>query len=370
MNITKSILNCNPYLLIIAFFVIISFGFFFNTGVGLDNANSFLDETAQYRFQENRQDNLKSYIPVQINTSFTSTDQGIDHSMDNDHNGLSSSSNIDDQLSKYTSLLANIFATDLMNRIYHSATILELTGALTQVRNITFDDILNQTLDTYHGIPPNKDVEKRQLAQDIISKNGTVDNLFEIFYLMPNGNMHMLEPYSIQKTLNENNYAFREYFQQAIQTNETYLGNAIITTASSGIREAIIATPVYSLEDNTTIVGVWAGGIDFGKINHQLQSLNLVNDNKRVVYIDANGEKIADSDPRSSNTFESFDGFVSFKNAINGETGTIIESLEGDDDNTRAIISYKPVDAFHNTWVVLVIEPTLSTPAKVLDKDR
>ena len=110
----------------------------------------------------------------------------------------------------------------------------------------------SQTLDTYHGIPSNKDVEKRQLAQDIISKNRTVDNLFEIFYLMPNGNMYMLEPYSIQKTLKENNYAFRGYFQESIKTNETYLGNAIITTASSGIREAIIATPVYSLEDNFT----------------------------------------------------------------------------------------------------------------------
>jgi hypothetical protein len=363
MNITKNILNCNLYILTIAFFVLITFGFFFNIGVGLTNAISFFDQVVQYRHQENQQDNLQSNMPVQINTSVISTVQGINNSIDNDHNGSNSSSNVDDRLSKDTSLLANIFATDLMNRIYHSATILEITAGLPQVRNISFDDILNQTLDRYHGIPSNKDVEKRQLAQDIISKNGTVDNLFEIFYLMPNGNMYMLEPYSIQETLKENNYAFREYFQEAIQTNETYLGNAIITTASSGIREAIIATPVYSLEDNTTIVGVWAGGIDFGKINDQLQSLNLVNENKRVVYIDANGEKIADSDPNSSNTFESFDRLVSFKNAINGETGTTIESLEGDDD-TRAIISYKPVDVFHNTWVVLVMKTSQSNQAK------
>jgi hypothetical protein len=368
MNITKKILNCNPYLLTIAFFVIISFGFFFNIGVGLANTNSSFDQTVQYHYHENRQDNLQSNMPVQINSSITSTDQDIYNSIDNDHNGFISSSNIDDRFSKDTSLLANIFATDLMNRIYHSATILEITAGLPQVRNISFSDILNQTLDTYHGIPHDKDLEKRQLAQDIISKNGTADNLFEIFYLMPNGNMYMLEPYSIQETLKENNYAFREYFQESIQTNETYLGNAIITTASSGIREAVVAVPVYSLEDNTTIVGVWAGGIDFGKINHQLQSLNLVNENKRVVYVDANGEKIADSDPRSSNTFESFDSLVSFKNAINGETGTTVESLE-DDDSTRAIISYKPVDVFHNTWVVLVMETSLSNQAKVLDND-
>jgi hypothetical protein len=59
--------------------------------------------------------------------------------------------------------------------------------------------------------------------------------------------------------------------------------------------------------------------------------------------------KIADSDPSSSNTFESFDRLISFKNAIIGETGTAIESLTDDNSSTKAITSYKPIDAFHNT---------------------
>jgi hypothetical protein len=118
---------------------------------------------------------------------------------------------------------------------------------------------------------------------------------------MPNGDMYFLEPYSLQQTLAVNNYAFRDYFQGAIKTNDTYLGNVQTGAAASGIRKATIAVPVYSLKDNSTIVGVWAGSIDFNVLNKELQSLNLGN-NTRIVYVDSNGQKVADSNISKSKT--------------------------------------------------------------------
>ena len=105
--------------------------------------------------------------------------------------------------------------------------------------------LLNQTLNTLHGIPQYADIEKRQVAKNIISSNS---DLYKIYLLMPNGDMYFLEPYSTQQTLTKNNYAFRDYFQEAIKTNDTYLGNVIIATAASRPREAVIAVPVYSLK--------------------------------------------------------------------------------------------------------------------------
>ena len=79
-----------------------------------------------------------------------------------------------------------------------------------------------------------------------------------------------------------------------------------------GVRSAKIAVPVYSLKDNSTIVGVWAGSIDFNILNKELQSLNITSlsdngNNTRVVYVDNNGQKIADSDINRGKTpnFES-----------------------------------------------------------------
>jgi Glucose / Sorbosone dehydrogenase len=166
----------------------------------------------------------------------------------------------------------------------------------------------------------------------------------------------VLEPYSIQQTLAVNNYAFRDYFQGAIKTDDTYLGNVHTTAAASGVRTAKIAVPVYSLKNNSTIVGVWAGSMEFGILNKELQSLNLtsLDDNTRVIYVDGNGEKVADSDITKSTIPESFANLSSFQDATNGQAGSTIDTA----NNTKMLVAYQPVKAFNNTWAVLLMRPT------------
>ncbi len=108
---------------------------------------------------------------------------------------------------------------------------------------------------------------------------------------MSNGDMYFVEPYSVQQTLTLSNYAFRDYFQGAIKTNDTYLGNVITIATLSGVRITVIDVPVYSLKDNSTIVGVWDGSFDFNVLNKELQSLNItvIDNNTRAVYLDNNG---------------------------------------------------------------------------------
>ncbi|MGB8133283.1 MAG: cache domain-containing protein [Nitrososphaeraceae archaeon] len=252
------------------------------------------------------------------------------------------------------SLITNILAKNLENRIQKAGAILEITSKLPQVRDVPYAHLLNQTLNTLHGIPQYADIEKRQVVKNILSNN---NDFYEIFLVMPNGNMYFLEPYSIQQTLAVNNFAFRDYFQGAIRTNDTYLGNAHTTAAASGVSTAKIAVPVYSLKDNSTIAGVWAGSIDFNVLNKELQSLNLtsLDDSTRVVYVDSNGQKIADSDINKSTIPESFANLKSFKAAIGGQAGSTIDTV----DNTKMLVAYQPVNAFHNTWVVLLMQPSL-----------
>ena len=251
------------------------------------------------------------------------------------------------------SLITNVFAKNLENRIQKAGAILEITSKLPQVRDVPYAHLLNQTLNTLHGIPQYADIEKRQVVKNILSSN---NDLYEIFLLMPNGNMYFLEPYSIQQTLAVNNFAFRDYFQGAIRTNDTYMGNVHTTAAASGARTAKIAVPTYLLKDNSTIAGVWAGSIDFNVLNKELQSLNLtsLDDSTRVVYVDGNGQKIADSDINKSTIPESFANLKGFKTAICGQAGSTIDTV----DNTKMLVAYQPVNAFHNTWVVLLMQPS------------
>ncbi|MGB8573312.1 MAG: cache domain-containing protein [Nitrososphaeraceae archaeon] len=241
-----------------------------------------------------------------INTNYNSTDS---NSMQNN-----------------ISLITNILAKNLENRIQKAGAILEITSKLPQVRDVPYAHLLNQTLNTLHGIPKYADIEKRQVVKNILSSN---NDLYEIFLLMPNGNMYFLEPYSIQQTLAVNNFAFRDYFQGAIRTNDTYLGNVHTTAAASGARTAKIAVPVYSLKDNSTIAGVWAGSIDFNVLNKELQALNLtsLDNGTRVVYVDSKGQKIADSDINKSTIPESFANLKGFKVAIGGQAASTMDTV-------------------------------------------
>jgi hypothetical protein len=46
-----------------------------------------------------------------------------------------------------------------------------------------------------------------------------------------------------------------------------------------------------------------------------------------------------------------FANLNSFKNAINGQSGSTIDTV----NNTKMLVIYQPVKVFHNTWVILLI---------------
>jgi hypothetical protein len=241
-----------------------------------------------------------------------------------------------------------VLADELETRINKSGEILEITSKLPQVSSTPFASSISPEL---HGIPEDADMPKKKVAQDILD----TDKDFQVIsFLMPNGDMYVVEPYSRQENLTANNFAFRDYYRGVVDTHNTYLGNVIIS-ASSGRPQTNIAVPIFS-ENNGTLIGVWAGGLNLTNFSKSLQSLNLTN-NERVVYVDQQGQKIADSNNQSllrpNSLNESFADLESFKNAVNGESGTLIESING----TKMLVSYHPVKVFSTVWAVLAIEP-------------
>ena len=187
------------------------------------------------------------------------------------------------------SLIVNLLADNLENRLNESGAILEITGELPEVKNVSYASSISSEL---HGIPKDLDIAKRKVAHNIL----TSDKDFEvIFFLMPNGDMYMEEPYSRQQNLTGNNFAFREYYKGAVSTGDIYLGNVIIS-AASGLPQSYIAVPLYSSAsvNNETLLGIWSGGLNLPVFSETLESLNLTN-GERVVYVDQNGEKVADS---------------------------------------------------------------------------
>ncbi len=240
-----------------------------------------------------------------------------------------------------------LLAQDMANRLEKAATILELTGMLPEVKNLTSVNMLDETIGQSKGIPQNADIPKREVAKDILEKYGEFQ---VVFFLMPNGDIYIEEPYSLQKNLSKTNFGFRDYYKGVITNNDTFLGNVIVS-ASSGQKQAVMAVPIYS-GVNGSLTGIWAGGLNMSKFNESLRLLNLTN-NERIAYVDNLGQVVADSDVNKNKTPESFATFQSFKNAINGQSGSIVDTV----NNTKMLVTYKPVKAFHNTWAVLLMQP-------------
>jgi hypothetical protein len=261
------------------------------------------------------------------------------------------------------SIIANFNATDnklivlsdlIENRIGKAAAILELTSRLPEMRGPPRLELFSPAS---KGIPENADLDKRQIGREILSKYP--EEFVSFLFLMPNGSVYLLEPFTRQQNLSTSDLSHRDYYKGVTQTNHTFLGN-VITSASSGRNQIQLAVPVFSLGDSnqTSLIGVLSSGLNFKTFNEILQSLNL-SSNERIVLLDSNGTKIADSDTKQISSLHksniedaSFRNLQSFNNALKGETGAVQEMVNA--INTQ--IEYKPLKAIQNTWVLLLFQ--------------
>ena len=95
-----------------------------------------------------------------------------------------------------------------------------------------------------------------------------------------------------------------------------------------------------------TLLGLSAGGLDLTVFSESLQSLNLT-DGERIVYVDQNGQKVADSNKESfrTNQNESFANLQAFNKVLQEQKpGSSIEMIDG----IRMLVFYEPVQ-FHST---------------------
>jgi Cache domain len=176
-----------------------------------------------------------------------------------------------------------------------------------------------------------------------------------IVFSLNNGDVYFVEPFERQLNLTTNNLSFRDYYQVVNQTKKTYLSDAIISKAT-GRNLAVIATPIIDKENDMR--GILYGSINFNNYDEFLQSLNLQN-NSRLVLIDKNGVKLGDSNKNeisilkeSHEKKEMFSNLTSFKVALEGKSGSIVEKFE----EKESQITFHPYDLFQNKRILLLIQ--------------
>jgi hypothetical protein len=260
--------------------------------------------------------------------------------------------------------IVQLLANHLETKLNKSAIILKIVSDIPQIRALPNASLINPS---FHGIPKDADISKRQVAQNILS----IDKDFEVIsYLMPNGGMYFQEPYSRQENLTRDNFALRDYYKGAVSTGDTYLGNVIIS-ASSGLPAVLMSIPLYSANDSSSssseakhtenLIGLLGANQGISTFNKFLQSLPI-SKNETAIYVDNNGQIIASSSssPSSpinkqgqSNAGGNISSLQSFKDVISGKSGYNIENI----NNKDMLIVYAPVKFKSTIWGVLFFSP-------------
>jgi hypothetical protein len=215
--------------------------------------------------------------------------------------------------------------------------------------NLPMVNITSEMKMKYHGIPSDLDLEKRNEAKKLLATNKA---LLYVGLLLPNGDRYFGEPYSPYQTNSSiTNFAYRDHFIGAVETNQPYLSNTL-NAVSTGEPLAILANPIYSdAKNNNTLIGVQVLGLNYTYFNDLVKSAMLPEDsNKRFGIIDSNGTEIAD--PSSDNkNMELYKELQSFQNAKNGESGILVEKVNG----KNMYISYTPIKFAQTNWIVLLM---------------
>ncbi|MGB9168005.1 MAG: cache domain-containing protein [Nitrososphaeraceae archaeon] len=258
--------------------------------------------------------------------------------------------------------IVQLLANHLETKLNKSAIILKIVSDIPQIKTLPNASLINPS---FHGIPKDAEIQKRQIFQNILSIDKDVE---VISYLMPNGDMYFQEPYSRQENLTRDNFAFRDYYKGAVSTGNTYLGNVIIS-ASSGLPVVLMSIPLYSANDSSTskanntenLIGLLGANQNITTFNKFLQSLPI-SENETAIYVDNNGLIIASSSlspsspinkPGQSNDGGNISSLQSFKDVISGKSGYNIENINDKD----VLIVYAPVKFKSTIWGALFFSP-------------
>ena len=236
----------------------------------------------------------------------------------------------------------------LESKVTKLATALQIASNLPQILQPPDVNLIDPKV---NGIPEDADIEKRKIGKILLEQ---FNELFSVVFLLNNGDVYFDEPFERQLNRTTTNLSFRDYYQAVEHTKKTYLSDAIISI-TTGRNLAVIATPVINKDNNMT--GILLGAINFNNYDKFLQSLNLQN-NSRLVLIDKTGVKIGDSNENetsvSKESFEKkqFSNLTSFKLALEGKSGSIVEKLDGKESQ----ITFLPYDLYQNKRILLLIQ--------------
>lgn len=256
-------------------------------------------------------------IPIQIQSTnnnsiilYVKAESTIKASQDIESQVFDRQNLIDNEMENYITLLTQI----IKNKINEAITILEITSNQSIVKGIPFEKNISKE---FKGIAEYLDVKKREIAKDIMKLDNDIGS---IYFVLPNGDIYLGEPYKDQKQLPRLNFADRDWFKGVSTLNRTYV-SSVFTSASIHVPATAIAVPVYS-DTNNSLLGYWVGIINLENIDKQIQSLHDKN-NTYFIVLDHHGKALINSKNNFTNLLVNDTDLQNFSNTYTHDNNTL-----------------------------------------------
>jgi len=191
------------------------------------------------------------------------------------------------------------------------------------------------------GIDATKESEKREILKNIIESS---DLYTEVGYFLPNGELYLLEPSIQQQRFHFTNFAFRDWYAGALNTDGVYISE--VFEAQPDYTKTIAFSKKIQNIDNQ-IVGILVGVIDFGMMG---DSINNENDVEHY-FIDHNYNLVFGTVNPNELPFEYYEYSDEIALAMSGKHDIITKQIDG----VESFVIYQPLVIDDHTWAYLSI---------------
>ena len=185
---------------------------------------------------------------------------------------------------------ASAMATHAEQLLLSAKSALELAASLDAVKNFESQSRIDPR---HRGLPPGADPLKRDEIRHVRMMNDR--RLFEYAFLLTRtGDVYLATPHEYQANLPHYNYAFRRYFQDALDVSRgrTAVSDVFLSTATN--RPAVhVVTPVRSAEGK--VLGVLGAAVRLGDILERADRANELNKAEciQTIIVDGCGSVVA-----------------------------------------------------------------------------
>src|ERR671910_1710144 len=348
-----------------------------------------LSHSAKYNLAISK---LTSTGPLQEDSNFTSMNPGL---------GAGNRSNI----------LAKLTADLVEDNLKQAASLLLITSLDPRLETMHH---VSDISERYVGISGDLDTDKRDVAKQILSSD---ENFGSVYFLLPNGDIYLGEPFSGQIQLPRSNFADRDWYKGIVAlvnnirtendppyfsprnsgsstshygvTLPPYYTGEVFLSAAVHLPATGIAAPVYNNsasssaglnKDNErgpnslsisnflypvdSLSGYWVGVLNMNETRKNINRLDLTSQNLRGVVVDHNGTAIIDTQQskepqRETSTLRvhpTLQTMLIDLQSVNRALNGEIGTLVENVIGTRTIISYHPIEAFPHRWASILME--------------